>query len=128
VTPAAISIITRPIWWFDEIGVATKEAIYRFKLQTSEDVEQGATVLALFRDPSIDGQTPMAYATNIGLGRMADTSNLTYQELSTSAANFIRQSLRSAVPVRVPLRAPLSQCPKQSGNRALRVSPSEALQ
>jgi hypothetical protein len=34
--------------------------------------------------------TLMAYATNIGLGRMADISNLTYQELSTIAGNFIR--------------------------------------
>ena len=33
---------------------------YRFKLQTSEDIEQGAKVLALFVDPSIDGQTRFA--------------------------------------------------------------------
>ncbi len=32
----------------------------------------------------------MAYATNIGLGRMADICNLSYQELSTAAGNFIR--------------------------------------
>jgi TnpA family transposase len=32
----------------------------------------------------------MAYATNIVLGRMADISNLTCQELSTTATNFIR--------------------------------------
>ncbi len=141
--------------YVDETGVATKEAIYRFKLQTSEDVELGAKVLALFLDPGIDGQASfahvreqdgktvweravrseeplanepffdmvervdidtvllladrrngfmesfehvlgryrkaapskpaivaglMAYATNIGLGRMADISNLSYQE------------------------------------------------
>ncbi len=47
--------------YVDEVGAATKEAIYRFKLQTSEDVEQGAKVLALFLDPSIDGQTPLAH-------------------------------------------------------------------
>jgi len=39
----------------------------------------------------------MAYATNIGLGRMAEISNLTYQQLSTTAANFIRlETLREA--------------------------------
>ena len=39
----------------------------------------------------------MAYATNIGLGRMADISNLTYQELSTTAGNFIRlETLKEA--------------------------------
>jgi TnpA family transposase len=44
----------------DEVDAATKEAIYRFKLQTSDDVEQGAKILALFLDPSIDGQRPFA--------------------------------------------------------------------
>jgi TnpA family transposase len=34
--------------------------------------------------------TLMAYATDIGLGRMAEISNLTYQELSTTANNFVR--------------------------------------
>jgi TnpA family transposase len=39
----------------------------------------------------------MAYATNIGLGRMADISNLSYQELSTAAGNFIRlETLKEA--------------------------------
>lgn len=46
--------------YVDEVAVATKESIYRFKLQTSEDVGQGAKVLALFVDPNIDGQTPFA--------------------------------------------------------------------
>jgi hypothetical protein len=46
--------------YVDEVGAATKEAIYRFKLQSSEDVEQGAKVLDLFLDPTIDGQTPFA--------------------------------------------------------------------
>jgi TnpA family transposase len=46
--------------YVDEVGVATKEAVYRFKLQTGEDVEQGAKVLALFLDSSIDGRTPFA--------------------------------------------------------------------
>ena len=44
----------------DEVDAATKEAIYRFKLQTSEDVARGAKILALFLDPRIDGQTPFA--------------------------------------------------------------------
>jgi hypothetical protein len=44
----------------DEVDAATKEAIYRFKLQASDDVEQGAKILALFLDPSIDGQTPFS--------------------------------------------------------------------
>jgi TnpA family transposase len=34
--------------------------------------------------------TLMAYATDIGLGRMAEISNLTFQELSTTAQNFVR--------------------------------------
>jgi TnpA family transposase len=34
--------------------------------------------------------TLMAYATDIGLGRMAEISNLTFQELSTTANNFVR--------------------------------------
>jgi len=39
----------------------------------------------------------MAYATNIGLGRMADICNLTYQELSTTAGNYIRlETLKEA--------------------------------
>ena len=39
----------------------------------------------------------MAYATNIGLGRMADICNLSYQEISTAAGNTIRlQTLREA--------------------------------
>ncbi len=39
----------------------------------------------------------MAYATNIGLGRMADICNLSYQELSTAAGNFIRlETLKEA--------------------------------
>ena len=43
----------------------------------------------------------MAYATNIGLGRMAGISNLTYQELSTTAANFIRlETLKEANDIR----------------------------
>jgi hypothetical protein len=46
--------------YVEEVDAATKEAIYRFKLQTSEDIEQGAKVLALFVDPGIDGQTPFA--------------------------------------------------------------------
>ena len=46
--------------YVDEVGAATKEAIYRFKLETSEDIEQGAKVLALFLDPNIDGHTPFA--------------------------------------------------------------------
>ena len=37
--------------YVEEVDAATKEAIYRFKLQTSEDIEQGAKVLALFVDP-----------------------------------------------------------------------------
>ena len=44
----------------------TKESIYRFKLQASEDVEQGAKLLALFLDPSIDGQTPLMAAAQYG--------------------------------------------------------------
>ena len=43
--------------YVEEVDAATKEAIYRFKLQTSEDIEQGAKVLALFVDPGIDGET-----------------------------------------------------------------------
>jgi len=46
--------------YVDEVAAATKEAIYRFKLQTSDDVEQGAKILALFLDLGIDGQTPFA--------------------------------------------------------------------
>jgi hypothetical protein len=42
----------------DEVDTATKDAIYRFKLQTSEDVEQGAKILSLFLDPGIEGRTP----------------------------------------------------------------------
>jgi hypothetical protein len=39
----------------------------------------------------------MAYATNIGLGRMADICNLSYQELSTTAGNYIRlETLKEA--------------------------------
>ena len=39
----------------------------------------------------------MAYATNIGLNRMAEISNLTHQQLSTTAGNFIRlETLREA--------------------------------
>lgn len=39
----------------------------------------------------------MAYATNIGLGRMAEISNLTRQQLTTTAANFIRlETLKEA--------------------------------
>ncbi len=161
--------------YVEEVAAATKEAIYQSKLQTGEDVEQGAKVLALFLDPSIDGQTPfasvreqahallpaqrlqqlcrhlasegtvdegaferldvdtllllvdqrngfmesfehvlgryrksapsrpaiiaslMAYATNIGLGRMADICNLSYQELATAAGNYIRlETLKEA--------------------------------
>lgn len=43
--------------YVEEVDAATKEAVYRFKLQTSEDIEQGAKVLALFVDPGIDGET-----------------------------------------------------------------------
>ena len=32
----------------------------------------------------------MVYATNIGLGRMAEISNMTRQQLSSTVANFIR--------------------------------------
>lgn len=46
--------------YVEEVNAATKEAIYRFKLQTSEDIEQGAKVLALFVDPGIDGETRFA--------------------------------------------------------------------
>jgi TnpA family transposase len=46
--------------YVEEVDAATKEAIYRFKLQTSEDIEQGAKVLALFVDPGIDGETRFA--------------------------------------------------------------------
>ena len=39
----------------------------------------------------------MAYATNIGLGRMAEISNLTRQQLTSTAANFIRlETLKEA--------------------------------
>jgi TnpA family transposase len=39
----------------------------------------------------------MAYATNIGRGRMADISNLTYQELSSTASNYVRlETLKEA--------------------------------
>jgi TnpA family transposase len=39
----------------------------------------------------------MAYATNIGLGRMADICNLSYQEISTAAGNYIRlETLKEA--------------------------------
>lgn len=39
----------------------------------------------------------MAYATNIGLGRMAEISNLTRQQLASTAANFVRlETLREA--------------------------------
>jgi len=39
----------------------------------------------------------MAYATNIGLNRMAEISNITHQQLSTTAGNFIRlETLREA--------------------------------
>ena len=39
----------------------------------------------------------MAYATNIGLGRMADICNLSYQRLSTTAGNYIRlETLKEA--------------------------------
>lgn len=39
----------------------------------------------------------MAYATNIGLGRMADICNLGYQELSSAAGNYIRlETLKEA--------------------------------
>ncbi|MDX2435714.1 MAG: DUF4158 domain-containing protein, partial [Acidobacteriota bacterium] len=43
--------------YVEKVDTATKDAIYRFKLQTSEDIEQGAKVLALFVDPGIDGET-----------------------------------------------------------------------
>jgi len=46
--------------YVEEVDAATKEAIYRFKLQTGADIEQGAKVLALFVDPNIDGQTHFA--------------------------------------------------------------------
>lgn len=46
--------------YVEQVTVATKEAIYRSKLQTGEDVEQGAKVMALLLDPSIDGHTPFA--------------------------------------------------------------------
>ena len=39
----------------------------------------------------------MAYATNIGFGRMADICNLSYQELATAAGNYIRlETLKEA--------------------------------
>jgi hypothetical protein len=44
----------------DEVDKATKEAIYRFKLQVSDDVEQGAKILTLFLDPGIDRHTPFS--------------------------------------------------------------------
>lgn len=34
--------------------------MYRFRVQTSEDIEQGAQALALFVDPDIDGETCFA--------------------------------------------------------------------
>jgi len=46
--------------YVEEVDAATKEAIYRYKLQTSEDIEQGAKVLALFVDSAIDGETRFA--------------------------------------------------------------------
>ncbi len=46
--------------YIEEVDAATKEAIYRFKLQTGEDIEQGAKVLSLFVDTAIDGETRFA--------------------------------------------------------------------
>jgi TnpA family transposase len=46
--------------YIDEVAAAAKEAIYRFKIQASEDIKQGARVLALFLDPSIEGQMPFS--------------------------------------------------------------------
>jgi TnpA family transposase len=51
---ACCSLVRR---YVEEVDTATKEAIYQFKLQTSEDIEQGAKVLALFVDPGIGGET-----------------------------------------------------------------------
>lgn len=53
--------------YVEEVDAATKEAIYRFKLQSSADIEQGAKVLALFVDPGIDGQT--------SFGKVRDTAH-----------------------------------------------------
>jgi hypothetical protein len=39
----------------------------------------------------------MAYATNIGLGRMADIRNLSYQEISTAAGNYNATDILPAV-------------------------------
>ena len=48
-------------------------------------------------DKSVTIAALMAYATNIGLGRMAEISNLTRHQLGTTAANFIRlETLREA--------------------------------
>ncbi len=46
--------------YIEEVDAATKEAIYRFKLQIGEDIEQGAKVLSLFVDTAIDGETRFA--------------------------------------------------------------------
>jgi len=58
----------------DEVDAATKEAIYRFKLQASDDVEQGAKILALFLDPSIDGQTPFSAVRDRALRNLEESS------------------------------------------------------
>ena len=44
----------------DEAAKEAKEAVYCHKLQTNEDTERGAQILALFLDPSIDGRTQFA--------------------------------------------------------------------
>ncbi len=44
----------------DEVKEAAKEAIYRFKRQANDDIDQGAKILTLFLDPTIDGQTPFS--------------------------------------------------------------------
>jgi hypothetical protein len=79
------AVVRRPAHWrpIDGIGSAFEHVLGRYRKSSPS---KPAIIASL-----------MAYATNIGLGRMADICNLSYQELSTTAGNYIRlETLKEA--------------------------------
>ncbi|MCP4405384.1 MAG: Tn3 family transposase [bacterium] len=87
--------------FFDLIRHLNIDTLLRFVDQRTGFMKAFEHVLGRYQKTSVSEPTIiaclMSYATNIGLGRMAEISDLSYQELSTTANNFIRlETLKEA--------------------------------
>jgi hypothetical protein len=83
--------------FFDAVDRVDVDQLLLFVDRRTDFMDAFEHVLGRYQRHKASKPATIAYATNIGLNRMAEISNLSHQRLSTTAANFIRlETLREA--------------------------------